>query len=427
MKNIRIFGWVLIALIVLISASVWEGAAAVSISGDLPERGYYAATNSFPRNTIVDITNLETGRSVRVIVAAGLDTPGLLAILSRDAASDIGLQNRSIGRIRMTQPTDPIAFSRFNEGFGSSGDPDYDPQAFVNTNILPGGAVDPGMIPADPALPWEAGRVTNIPEAYEAQPLPYEEGGTGPDLAWVYQEPEIPPVNSPVDTPPVYPPESPGGGMTILEEPQGYRNPDAAEMAEVTDIQEPLVSPPPVPPKGPGTYDEMVLVPAESRPPSTLSYSGLPPEAEIAPLPDTASPAAVPQRQPDPALSAPPAALSQPVREILPPPPPVSSPAPSLSAPSRAAAQFFSVPLVTSLERGKYYLQLGAYSKAETVESEITRIGGAYPMVILNPGGAAQPVYRVLIGPVNPGESGALLQRFKGIGYTDAFVRSGEM
>jgi hypothetical protein len=421
MKNIRILGWVLIALIVLISASVWEGAAAVSISGDLPERGYYAATNSFPRNTIVDITNLETGRSVRVIVAAALDAPGLLAILSRDAAADIGLQTRSIGRIRMTQPTDPIAFSRFNEGFGSSGDPDYDPQAFINANGFSGELADSGLVPADPALPWEAGRVTNIPEAYEAQPLPGEEGRTEPDLAWVYQEPEIPPVNTPVDTPPVYPPPSPDRSITILEEPQGYRNPDRA------DVQEPPGIPQPVP-QSPGTYDEMALVPAENRPPSTIYYNGLPPEAEIAPLPDTASPAAVPERRPDSTLAPPIAAAPpQPVRETAPPLPSVSSPASSAppSSPPRAAAHVFSVPLITSLERGRYYLQLGAYSKVEAVESEITKIGGAYPMVVLNPGGAEPPVYRVLIGPVNLGESGALLERFKRIGYTDAFVRNG--
>ncbi|MDR3167139.1 MAG: septal ring lytic transglycosylase RlpA family protein, partial [Treponema sp.] len=156
MKNIRNLGWALAALFFFVGASIWEGAAAVSAGGDLPERGYYAATNSFPRNTIVDVTNLETGKTVRVIVAGTLDTPGLLAILSRDAASDIGLQSRSIGRIRMTQPTDPIAFSRFTEGLGSSGDPDYDPQAFIsaNTNVSPTvQAQDRGISP-EPEAAW---------------------------------------------------------------------------------------------------------------------------------------------------------------------------------------------------------------------------------------------------------------------------------
>ncbi|MDR2136225.1 MAG: septal ring lytic transglycosylase RlpA family protein, partial [Treponema sp.] len=118
-------------LLSLGGASVWEGAAALAPRGDLPEDGYYAATNSFPPNTVVDITNLETGKSIRAIVAAGLNTPGLLAVLSPDAAGRIGLGTKAIGRIRMTQPEDPVAFARFTEGLVTSGDPDYDPEAML--------------------------------------------------------------------------------------------------------------------------------------------------------------------------------------------------------------------------------------------------------------------------------------------------------
>ncbi|MDR1446790.1 MAG: septal ring lytic transglycosylase RlpA family protein, partial [Treponema sp.] len=126
-----------VAFFVLTNASVWEGSGTVAPSGSLPDEGYYAATNSFPRNTVVDITNLENGKSIRVIVASSLDTPGILAVISRDAALSIGLQPRSIGRIRMIQPSDPIAFSRFTEGLSSSGDPDYDPSALLNSEVPP--------------------------------------------------------------------------------------------------------------------------------------------------------------------------------------------------------------------------------------------------------------------------------------------------
>jgi hypothetical protein len=68
---------------------------------------------------------------------------------------------------------------------------------------------------------------------------------------------------------------------------------------------------------------------------------------------------------------------------------------------------------------------LGAFSKAESVESEISRIGRTYPLAIQNGGTSERPIYRILLGPVNLGESSALLERFKKSGYTDAFVRSG--
>ena len=117
------------ALLFLPGASVWEGSAVVAGSGELPETGYYIATNSFPRNTIVDVKNLETEKTVRAIVAGGLDSPGLLASLSTEAASAIGLARRSVGRIRVTMPADPIAFSRFTEGLAASSDPDRNPRA----------------------------------------------------------------------------------------------------------------------------------------------------------------------------------------------------------------------------------------------------------------------------------------------------------
>jgi hypothetical protein len=113
------------ALVLFTSASPWEGAAAVAPGGELPAAGRFVATNSFPRNTVVDITNIETGKSTRVIVAGGLDSPGLLATISSEAAEIIGMRSGSVGRIRMTQPSDPIAYHRFTEGL-SQGIPDYD-------------------------------------------------------------------------------------------------------------------------------------------------------------------------------------------------------------------------------------------------------------------------------------------------------------
>jgi hypothetical protein len=164
MKKIGAVFFVAAALLTLINASVWEGAASGSSGGDLPETGYYVATNSFPRNTVVDITNLENGKTVRAIVSAPLENPGLLAVLSRDAADAIGLPARSIGRVRMNQPADPVAFSRFTEGLSSSGDPDHDPAAFVAAN-----GINPELLAGGAGAPPEAGTgVVVIPDTAEA-------------------------------------------------------------------------------------------------------------------------------------------------------------------------------------------------------------------------------------------------------------------
>jgi cell division septation protein DedD len=92
---------------------------------------------------------------------------------------------------------------------------------------------------------------------------------------------------------------------------------------------------------------------------------------------------------------------------------------------SEAVPQF-SAPLISSLEKGMYYIQVRAYSRRELVQPELTRLGVEYPLAVQTGGSSEKPIYRILVGPVNLGESNALLQRFKGSGYNDAFVRRSE-
>ena len=88
------------------------------------------------------------------------------------------------------------------------------------------------------------------------------------------------------------------------------------------------------------------------------------------------------------------------------------------------ATTFFSAPLIQYFESGMYYVQIGAYKTAQTVESEISKIDKSLPVSIMKIGSDEEPVYRVLIGPLKLGESGAILQRYKAI-YKDAFLRVG--
>jgi hypothetical protein len=172
------------------------------------------------------------------------------------------------------------------------------------------------------------------------------------------------------------------------------------------------------------------------------------PSAFVAPI-DTAARPAAPVSTPDPSLFvAPIAAVSQqPAMSLMDPsafvapidtaarlaasapastPNPSSFVAPIAVAPQRTPETSpFSIPTITSLETGQYYLQLIAYNRPEQVESAVSGIGRAYPLAIQSAGTRESPIYRLLVWPVNLGESGALLQRFKGLGYRDAFIRQG--
>jgi cell division protein FtsN len=99
---------------------------------------------------------------------------------------------------------------------------------------------------------------------------------------------------------------------------------------------------------------------------------------------------------------------------------PATASGPAVSRPAE-----FSAPVLESLEKGKYYLQLGAFSNTELLELELKRIGNTYPLSIQVSSLNSKPVYRILLGPLSLGESNTVLDRFKAIGYSDAFVRQG--
>ena len=116
-----------ISLFFLPGASVWEGAA--EFSPELPDNGFFMATNSFPLNSVVDVTNLENGKIARLIVSSRLDSSGFLALLSKDAAESLGIQDRTLSRIRMSQNDDPLILSKFQLDYrtiSSASTPDYD-------------------------------------------------------------------------------------------------------------------------------------------------------------------------------------------------------------------------------------------------------------------------------------------------------------
>ncbi|MDR2102523.1 MAG: SPOR domain-containing protein [Treponema sp.] len=476
MKKKFLLGWALAALFVLAGASVWEGAAAVSLNGELPEEGYYAAANSFPRDSSVIVTNLETGKSVRVTIVSTLDNPGLLTVLSPKAAAEIGLHARYIGRVRMIHLAEPLAFSRYPEETNMNGGPDGDSPAVTSAGaasdpeaimmevfpspVLSGPATDINDASGDDSPAVTSAGADNDLEAIAMEVFPSpvlsdldpgvfsppsepekvqgEEKNIAPtpDLAWTYQEGGELAPNIPAETLPVFAGENREKDIVLSEEPQKSLR-EEEDRAYVQDAPAQPI---------PEDY-EMVLIPAEQRPPAEAVSDHLPPEAEIPPLPDRRGAQTALERKPDPAyfvdpISPPAPSPAQPVQQETPAPaktapavsntaPPVSNP-PSSTAPvpsrgTEPAAPSFSVPLISSLERGKYYLQLGAYSKTERVESEVSKIGKTYPLTIQTGGSSESPLYRILLGPVNLGESNALLERFRRLGYTDAFVRNGGM
>jgi len=124
----------MVALVVLASASSWEGSAMMGSYGDFPATGYYAACNSFPRNTSVEVANLENGRSITVIVTKGLESSGIFMMLSVEAAQALGVQSGRIARVRATEPRSAVELAP-SGGSGSSYDPDLNPRLLATQEL----------------------------------------------------------------------------------------------------------------------------------------------------------------------------------------------------------------------------------------------------------------------------------------------------
>jgi len=535
MKKLMVLCLIGILCIGLMGASIWEGAAAMAAGGELPENGFYIATNSFPRNTMVDVVNLENGKTLRAIVVGGIDAPGLLGILSKEAAAALGLEKGVVGRIRVNMPADPIAFSRYTDELAKNEDPDRDPAAALSLaatveNQEPvQGAVDEkkdevrassitsdaepaveqsvNQNQADQLVQEDRTQSTEIPvagpvlaeeQAAEDQinELPEVTQHTAPVAEEII--PEVP-VSEKIEEIAVESPESSIPAEAAIEtqpvplviEPSTEKpseiaaeSPESSQPAETPQektaevpmdvametLSPEVAGPPPeaasavpsndmVEPAGPvPTVEsspelavptdvpvEISLEPASERPPvaATADTPLLEPKNEVAIVPPEAAEPLPPETVPEPSSSivviteaAPPVLTKPEEPEVAKAPEknpaPVTSPrsetAPVNASRSETAAVpsaqvRFSVPVIINLDKGKYYIQLGAYTKADAVEEQIKKLNKKYPLLVQVAGTTEKPVYRLMIGPLNEGESGALVSYFKKSGYKDAFVK----
>ncbi|MDR0785448.1 MAG: SPOR domain-containing protein [Treponema sp.] len=329
----------------LINASIWEGTAAIAPANILPETGFYAATNSFPQNTIIRVINLENEKAVEVTVRAGLDNPSFLILLSKEAATAIELSSQYTGRVRVIQAVDaPLALSELTEGKISSGDPDHDPIT--------------QLVATPPSL-------TQNPDAPLAETRP-EEATAEDDVVDVPEDYEPPPALTVSDTP--------------IEETATEEAP-ALTVSEKETLDKPL----------PLDNTDLSLIPTQERPPQGEMM--IPEGPVVAPIEKTEKSDEV-------------------------------SPADSMSPDS-----YFSAPVISLMEKGKFYVQLMSFRNPELVESAVSAIKKSRngdKLVIQTAELNERPIYRILLGPMDRRESQILLQEFKNSGYADAFVWTGK-
>ncbi len=467
------------ATLLLFSQSEWEGTTAMGRYGEFPATGYYGASNSFPRNTLIKVENIENGSSVEVMIVDRLDDPGLFLLLSREAAEKIGIQDDRIARTRIVLADNSSRLSVESADRPYSDDPDLNPNAEDNLAFL------------DRYLDTEEQAPAVEPEAPAmAEPLIIAPG----------TEEEEPAVSGDTD-PILLSDNSDGLGSALPEEESTLEDPVIAAPAVAAEIAvTPEPAPVPAEPEITGPYtdnlalsgpedDSLSVVPAapvilekadttrvadNMYNPTALeegeefAAADLPPVpeqkerdraiAELFPLPEppydgeddvafaAVSPALIEDRVEKPKEETSPTAVAAvPEEETVPAAvpegdveislvpaenrPPESSPAVAAAevekeletAPETEAASAPAV-LFGDLDPASDYLQLAVFSSPGSARSTAEKFSATYPVLVLNQGNA---YYKVLVGPLSPDESGALLLNFKAQGFRDAFIRKG--
>ncbi len=515
-KKIRIAITALFLLCTQLSLwAVWEGNAGIAGASDFPGSGLFARSDLFPRNTIVEVLNLEKDITVRVVITGASGVPGVIAILSPEAGAALNIMTGSVSRVRISIPAvtaERSAVSADTTAAASTRDPDVNP--LLNLQYQSGVPLDiTASSYENPLLPLSA---VNAPETAVSETMVADSAITEPVVAAVpaaseLSEPSVSETESPVseaavsvspgfvDTPV---PES-NTSTDFYDEPElmvpaqdetavDVVPPVIAEEPAVTDeepavvveepaliadepliaVEEPIeaVEEPPVIVEEPLVaaeekpllsddfpITEAALVPAEERPPvytdpveplnvpevsqvvapdapASTSAPTLEPVLETPPIKEVPKAVAVKETPPVDAVApvkAPPKTapveLPAPVETVQ----PVTA-APVLSTvttvieaapPRNAPATSLSLPFITRFQSGSYYIQLATYGDPLNARNLVSAWEKNYPVCVERVPADGRELLKVYIGPVNRDEYGAVLERFKQLGFSDAFVK----
>ncbi len=426
------------ALSTITSQEVWEGTAAQIRPGEFTTPGFFAASNSFPKNSTIEIENLETGKQVRVTVLKRIEqSANIFLLVSAKAAAALGIGPSEIIRVKSRLTAGSLMpMAGLPDDLPYNPDPDIDPTVSIPEMEL---------------------RSVKIEPAEEAVQAPLEEVETA---AEVTEETASPPE---AKLTLIVPLEEEASVSAELPEstPAEWAQDDLSRLASRSP-QKKLFMPPrederfvfietlkPPAPEEKGTIAGLIRPGEERLEEASLELPGV--EQEEKPLIEEAYPLAYTSEEgeeiglatPEPPQIEPesreevPLFEETPERVVItleptePKPPPVEEAAERAPAEAVETAQPAAAgegPLfIDKLPKESYFIQLGAYT-AKSLALKLSRdLAGTYSVAILPAAGRDRGIiYKVMVGPVNDDESGVLLYNLKSRGFKDAFIQYGE-
>ncbi len=389
-------------------ATGWEGRAEAAEEGAFPGEGAYLASNAVSRNTVVEIINLETGERAEATVTRRLTRPGVLARVSPALAETLGISKDERIPVRMTAVSVPgISDLTDEDEQALSQDPDINPQARARRSTVTEiphemSELDPAEVEPD-ELPEPAEHDIDEDREIVASTEPRPSEIRGPAISTDRLRPDVT-LEEDVEE-------------DIVEEPRERRSPELPEMRDPRDIDEA----------------------AETAPmPERDIADTQPGEPEI----ETDEPEDLPQEPEEELREAPRADPQRVLEDLLGPPeeedvdvedpedPEVAEEDPEheerepIAEPEDEPGTG-ELPVVDELSADSYYLQVSAHRSVEAAVRTVRSLEQRYPLAVTEHGEGEERLFRILVGPVNRDERGALLIDLRSLGFRDAFVRHG--
>lgn len=453
---------ILFSLIFIISFSciwaVWEGNGGIGSSTDFPAEGLFVRSDMFPKHTLLEITNLEKNVKARAVVIGPSGIPGLLASLSPELGEKLGVPRGKVIRIRVLTPSPVNEEGDDGKSISAAGpesqDLDNNPALFVashsdlpNANLKKEEAESVSentgsdtilyddlkspiedtpsetaedvpvveKVPDVDAIPdpvVEEPEVEPIKEAEKVEEKPAEDSSlmyapeTVAPITETYMEPakENPPITVDPINEPAAKPEAAPAPVTEVSEPQ--KPEQTQEEVEDVEVVDPVVEPVDETPAEEKKVDIVAAVTPKNEPIADKKEA-LPAPAEETSVEETPAEEAedsgtYEETDSDIYTAAeekPEEESAVPVNEIK----PVSS----------------------KLEKGKTYVQIVIYDDKYNRDDVLKKYGKKYPMVVEERLVKNNTRYTIFVGPLKPDETGAVLERFKQLGFKDAFLKKG--
>ena len=445
---------VLFSLIFIISFSciwaVWEGNGGIGSSTDFPAEGLFVRSDMFPKHTLLEITNLE--KKARAVVIGPSGIPGLLASLSPELGEKLGVPRGKVIRIRVLTPSPVNEEGDDGKSISAAGpesqDLDNNPALFVashsdlpNANLKKEEAESvsentgsdtilyddlkspiedtPSETAEDVPVVEEVPDVDAIIDPVVEEPaepiveetvLPEE---VAPIETETYMEPanENPPITVDPINEPAAKPEAAPSPVTEVSEPQEPEQPK--EEIEDVEVVDPVVEPVDEAPVEEKKVETVASVTPKNEPIADKK------EEAPAPIEETPAPVEETPVEETPAEEAEDSGTYEETDSDI------YTAAEEKPEEESAVPVNEIKPVSSKLEKGKTYVQIVIYDDKYNRDDVLKKYGKKYPMVVEERLVKNNTRYTIFVGPLKPDETGAVLERFKQLGFKDAFLKKG--